>query len=106
MQISRSEIRNVLNAYLDRVKTVDAVSSRGSQTPQAKAKDGVPVDNLTLSPRAQEIQRLRDMVTKIPDVREDRVRSVKESLDQGLYQVDGEMIASQVLARMLGDRLA
>ncbi len=106
MQISRSEINNVVRFYLERAGQARASEDRDTATHHAKGKDGLPVDNLTLSPRAQEIQRLRNIVMQIPDVREDRVRLVKESLDQGKYQIDGAMIAGQFLARMLGDRLA
>lgn len=106
MQISRNELNNVLRAYLSKPGEAQKAGDHAAAANQKKGPGGPAGDDFTLSPQAQEIRRLVDMVAGLPDVRDDRVREVKQQLDKGAYQVDGAQVAQQVLSRVVGDKLA
>lgn len=102
MQISRGELGNVLKAYVARSEDV----KREAGEKKAAAGDRDPQgDALTLSAQAQEIQRLREVLDRTPDVRAERVKSLAEDVAAGAYRVDPAKVAAQMLGRMLGDKL-
>ncbi len=101
MKISRGEVSNLWRSYLQRPAGVAREGDRPRQDDKAAARG----DTLTLSPQAQEIQRLRQALARVPEVREERVRELTAAVATGAYQVSPEAVAAQMLRRMLGDRL-
>jgi negative regulator of flagellin synthesis FlgM len=55
------------------------------------------------SSRAQEIIRAKTAVDSAPDVREDLVKSLKDKIDSGQYQVSSDDIAEMMLPRQSAD---
>jgi flagellar biosynthesis anti-sigma factor FlgM len=78
---------------------------RIDQPARAAAKDtsrdvlaaGSPVavsqDQLTLSAKGQELQKLRDEIESSPDVRADIVEKLRSEISSGRYRIDGTRIA-------------
>ncbi|MCL6450626.1 MAG: flagellar biosynthesis anti-sigma factor FlgM, partial [Acetobacteraceae bacterium] len=62
-------------------------------------------DRVDISARAQEVQKLREAVARLPEVRRDRVERVARELGQGTYRVSPEEVAEKILGRSLVDRL-
>lgn len=56
-------------------------------------------DSLHISQTGKDYQVAKQAVREVPDVREDKVNQIKESLASGTYQVTGEEFAEKVLAR-------
>jgi negative regulator of flagellin synthesis FlgM len=66
--------------------------------------DGVvPQDQVLVSDQAREIGRLQAEVSKLPDVRTDRVEDVKNAINNGTYNVKGEAVAGKVLTEAVID---
>lgn len=66
--------------------------------------------NVSLSPEAQQradaMKKARDIARATPDVREDRVRELKEKIAKGEYQVESGQVADAMLAEAIRERLA
>lgn len=102
MMISRGEIGKVYRGYVQSVGGVRKGEGKKAAGEASGVRGG---DSLTLSAQAQEVQRLREALASVPDVREDRVRALAESVASGTYRVDADKVATQILARILGDKL-
>ncbi len=63
----------------------------------------VPQDKVLVSDQAKEIGRLQAEVSKLPDVRPDRVGDVKNAINNGTYNVNGEAVAGKVLKEAVID---
>jgi len=65
-----------------------------------------PSERVDLSTRAKDIQQLKDALSKLPDVREDKVREVQKMLKDGTYNVDADQIAGKMVGESILDLLA
>ena len=54
-----------------------------------------------LSPRAQEMKKIKELAVSAPDVDEAKVKKFQELIDKGLYKVDAKSVAD----RMVDDSL-
>ena len=62
-------------------------------------------DQITLSGTAKEIGRLQAEVSKLPDVRTDRVDELKSAINSGTYNVKGDAVAGKLLKNAIIDKL-
>jgi negative regulator of flagellin synthesis FlgM len=65
-----------------------------------------PEEKVNLSTKARDIQQLRDAINRLPDVREDKVRELKEKVEKGVYDVNGQNVAEKMVAESLLDIFA
>jgi negative regulator of flagellin synthesis FlgM len=65
----------------------------------------IPQDQVVVSDQAKEIGRLQASVSKLPDVRPDRVEDVKNAVNSGTYNVKGEAVAGKVLKEAVIDSI-
>jgi flagellar biosynthesis anti-sigma factor FlgM len=94
--ISRSELHGAVQAYLRGLA--------GSGAPAAaspRAADGVQI-----SAAPSDIARWRQILHSLPDVDTARVAALAQQVADGSYRPSADAVASQILARWLGDRLA
>jgi negative regulator of flagellin synthesis FlgM len=54
-------------------------------------------DKVQLSAEAKELQKAKDIVSKAPDVREEKVEELKRQIKFGTYQVTAEQVADKIL---------
>ncbi len=66
--------------------------------------------SLDISPASKEIRQAYEKARKIaretPDVREDKVRDIKEKIRNGYYQVDSGKVADGILKEALRDHIS
>jgi flagellar biosynthesis anti-sigma factor FlgM len=60
-------------------------------------------DQVELSESAQTSLRLQDLLQSVPDVRRDRIESLKKSIADGTYHVPGRDVARKMLEEMSND---
>ncbi|MBW2599410.1 MAG: flagellar biosynthesis anti-sigma factor FlgM [Deltaproteobacteria bacterium] len=72
------------------------------QSPDGIAQE----DKVTLSSTARDIQQAQKAVEKLPDVREEKVQELKDRIEAGKYDVNGEKIAEKMLNESLLDIMA
>ncbi|MBF0551494.1 MAG: flagellar biosynthesis anti-sigma factor FlgM [Deltaproteobacteria bacterium] len=63
-------------------------------------------ETVHLSSRARDINKVRDTLKTVPDVRTDVVARLKDSIAQGTYQVSGEKVAEKMITEHLADLMA
>ncbi len=100
MMISRTELHNVVNAYLRRA------SNQGPKTHNQNDSPANKTDSISVSDRALELSRLREELAQLSELRTDRVRELKEQISAGTYEVSAEQIADKILERVVADQLA
>jgi negative regulator of flagellin synthesis FlgM len=76
------------------------------KTPEGKSGEVISKDDqITLSGPARDIGRLQMDVSKLPDVRTDRVEEVKNSINAGTYDVKGDAVAGKLLKDAIIDKI-
>jgi len=69
--------------------------------PAREASAGAPertADPVSLSARSRAARRLKELVDALPDLREERVRRLREAIENGSYRVSGRDVAEKLLA--------
>ncbi len=100
MQISAVEIAKLLTSDEARLR-------RPGEAPlefKEIAPDDLPESKLA-EPDATEVARLVQMVKQMPDVREDIVMQLKERIENGEYEINGDEITEMMTRRMKADRI-
>jgi negative regulator of flagellin synthesis FlgM len=62
-------------------------------------------DTVELSSWKDEVARLKAKISSIPEVDEDKVASMKQALDSGTYNANGQMVAQSMLKSQLFDQV-
>ncbi len=104
MSVSRIQdgnARTIQQTYL-RNEQVRADSER-------QANDGAvsssPSERVDLSTTAKDIQQLKDALSKLPDVREEKIQEVRKKLEDGTYNVSADQIAGKMVGESILDLL-
>lgn len=96
MKISSREVQMVTRLYRaqkqNRPTRLDANTDRGA-------------DKVTLSPESQEIQAIKRYLDSLPDVREEKVKALKQAIQAGTYRVSSRQIAEKLVGRLLADKI-
>jgi len=61
---------------------------------------------VNLSTTAKDVQTLKNAVSSLPDVREDKVQALREQIEKGAYKVDAEKVAEKMVGESLLDVLS
>ena len=67
--------------------------------PQAAKKTNDVRDTVSFSSIGKDIQVAKQAVNNAPDIREDKVASLKAAIKNGTYDVSGEAFAEKLLAK-------
>ena len=82
----------------------DKVDDRSSE--KAAAANLVPEEKVNLSTTAKDVQNLSNAISKLPDVREEKVQALKDQIEKGTYKVDAEKTAEKMVGESLLDIFA
>jgi len=63
-------------------------------------------DNVQLSSRAKDFQRIKDLVKTAPESRDEKVAKIKEQLNNGTYKADIDKAAENMINESLLDLFA
>jgi negative regulator of flagellin synthesis FlgM len=96
--ISLKQVQDALRVHLQKTQV-----RRADEVPQTRPSLGA--DQVSLSRESKELQAVRQAVAQAPEVREEKVAELREAIKSGRYNVAGEEIAEQMLARSLADKL-
>jgi negative regulator of flagellin synthesis FlgM len=76
-----------------------------ASAPAEKSKRSAPSrqdDNLHLSGSHETVSRLRVELKRVPEVRQERVQSLRDSIQDGRYQINDQQLADAILSDSLG----
>lgn len=93
MRIDRTS-QQAAEAYSQRVQRPHEEVAPASEG-EAKRARSVEVH---ISDRSLELQRTKELVQQSPDVRQERIRAIKSSIEAGTYSVPAQDIAAKLLA--------
>lgn len=80
----------------------------GREAAKRRARDHEdlrPAEQVHLSPRAQEIAKVQQLVEATPDVRTARVEQLKAAIEAGTYRVSGQDVAESMLQQSILERI-
>jgi negative regulator of flagellin synthesis FlgM len=98
-----SKVDDAAVQALQQYQKVDKVQNESRPKVDGNA---APEEKVNLSNKARDIQQLRDAVSQLPDVREDKVRELKDQVDKGAYDVNGQKVAEKMVSESLLDIFA
>ncbi|MGE5484583.1 MAG: flagellar biosynthesis anti-sigma factor FlgM [Ignavibacteriales bacterium] len=98
MKISRSQIDSALKIQSEKVQQ-QGVKQDKDRVATAKA------DELSISPQASEVRKLKEVIAAMPDERADKVEAISKRIAEGTYEVKAADIAEMMLRRSIADRL-
>ena len=98
-----SKVDDAALQALQQYQKVDKVQNESNQKVNGSA---APEEKVNLSTKARDIQQLQNAVNRLPDVREEKVRDLKDQVDKGTYAVNGQKIAEKMVSESLLDIFA
>lgn len=98
------KLSNILPQIItDKVQVKKTRETSSTEPPQGETTAGT--DRVELSSNSVDVQKMHDILQQTPDVRTDRVRSLKQQIENGEYQVDPHKVADQMLKSLLQDNI-
>jgi negative regulator of flagellin synthesis FlgM len=61
---------------------------------------------VNLSTTAKDVQNLKNAISKLPDVREEKVQALRDQIEKGTYRVDADKVAEKMVGESLLDVLS
>jgi negative regulator of flagellin synthesis FlgM len=92
-----SDIQQKTNSTQQAKETNPAHPSEKHRNPKAAQAQSSSSDKVEFSVRSRELQKIHDILQKTPDVRTERVSALKESIQDGRYEVDSEALARRMI---------
>ena len=91
------ETSNLAAGAIARTYTRQADSVDGAYSRTGAAGGRPRTDRVTLSSTRQEVLKVKDSIRSQPDVRADRIRSLKAAIAGGTYTIDSGALAATLL---------
>jgi negative regulator of flagellin synthesis FlgM len=87
-----------LHQQTNSMQYVNQLNSLDKKEPPQEAEGQSPsTDTVELSAQSKEMQKIYDMVQLAPDVRAEKVASLKKAIKEGSYEVDSEAVADKMI---------
>jgi negative regulator of flagellin synthesis FlgM len=103
MKISKTDDTNI--QLIQQYQRTDKVNGTGAET-KALGNSSSPEEKVNLSTTARDIQKLKNLINQLPDVRSEKVENLKKQVEQGTYKVDSEKVAGKMVGESLLDNLS
>jgi negative regulator of flagellin synthesis FlgM len=97
-----TELPGISVEQLQTGKTEGLASNEQKPTQEQTAPG---IDVIHLSPQARLMQKAAQVVAETPDVRPEKVMALKDSVEQGTYEVDARKVADSLITEMLSEKL-
>ncbi|HEX9158110.1 MAG TPA: flagellar biosynthesis anti-sigma factor FlgM [Syntrophales bacterium] len=102
------KISKVDDATLQMIQQYQKTEKVEDRAPEkaASASNLVPEEKVNLSTTAKDVQNLKNAISKLPDVREEKVQALKDQIEKGTYRVDADKVADKMVGESLIDLLS
>ncbi len=92
------------NSITELISQYKINEEKASSAPEKQvANSVVPEEKVTLSSAARDIQQAEKAIKELPDVREGKVHELKDQIETGNYDVNGEKIAEKMISESILD---
>lgn len=95
--MGKINLDKINNPGLIRTGPQGGVKKSNHETPIVENKQNVTEDKLDLSNRGSEVNNFIDKLKELPDVRQDKVNSLRDQIASGSYNPSSEKIADAIL---------
>jgi len=99
-----SDTRNSATELISQYKIND--KKAGTEPGKQAEASGIAEEKVSLSSTAIDFQKAQKAVEGLPDVRKEKVQQLKDQIQAGRYDVNGEEIAEKMLSESLLDVIA
>lgn len=87
---------------IDAYNAVNQVYQTSTQAKKAMTDKKVSSDKVEISQTGKDIAIAKNAIAEAPDVREDRVNTIKKQMAEGAYTVSMEDVADKMIDRFFG----
>ena len=101
MKITGDNRYTNIDAYVKNIKdkkSVDSFSNKASGEVISK-------DKVVLSPEAKEIQKAKELLDTVPDIRKEKVAEIRTQIENGTYEIEAEKVALKMIEESLLNEL-
>jgi flagellar biosynthesis anti-sigma factor FlgM len=98
------KISDIKGLEVEQVATKQAERVGQTQGQPPLQKSGGEDDVIQLSPQSRMMQRASDLVYQTPEVRSEVVSALRDSVQQGSYEVDSPKVANSIISQMLQEK--
>ncbi len=102
MKIQNGNKTDLLDSLL---KTQQAKAQKDPAADPNKGQVIGYADKVEISSRSQEIENLAAQAKAQPSVREEKVETLKQAIEQGTYNAKGEIVAASILKNTILDEI-
>lgn len=95
------KINNNHNALIESLRQCREKAVTGGKPGRKAEEKAAPHEKVDLSATAKDIQRLKNAVAELPDVRQDKVDELKARIEKGEYSVSADKIAEKIIKEFL-----
>ena len=67
------------------------------KTPKNIKRKHAVREQVFISSDAKEIKKYKDIISRLPDIRKEKVKPLKKAIEHGIYQVNSERVAIKML---------
>lgn len=96
MNISRSQLDSYIRIYKEQ-------SGKIRKDSEKEKPRGAGTDSISLSAEALELMNAVKSAGADQDVREEKIAALREKINSGTYNIDGELVAEKLLEEHFGD---
>ncbi len=101
------KIPETRNATVGLVSQYTVNQNKGGAEAGKQAAGGiVPEETVSLSSAARDFQKIEKAIDELPDVRGEKVQELREQIQAGTYEIDGERVAEKMVGESLVDIMA
>lgn len=94
------KISEINNEFIKQYK----INKQPDSVPQSQINENIVLEEkVSISSISSDIKLAKDVIEELPDVREERVRELRQQIEQGTYIVDGEKIAAKIFSDLSFD---
>lgn len=97
MNISKSQLNDIMKAYLEK-------PAQTENRAHIKAKEAKK-DEVVLSEDALNFAKLVKEASKAEDIRVDKVNELKSKISGGTYNIDGRLVADKIVEESFAEKL-
>ncbi|MFH1625987.1 MAG: flagellar biosynthesis anti-sigma factor FlgM [Pseudomonadota bacterium] len=91
-----------LEAYIQNANASGKIGDRAKKLVKETATEE---EKVQLSSKARDIQRVKKVLDSVPEVRQDKVTELKNSIENETYNVKGEKVAPRIVKESLLDEI-
>lgn len=98
------KIADVKSLEVEQLATKQAELVGAAQSPPSLEEAGAKEDVIHLSPQSRLMQKASEVVYQTPEVRPEKVTALRDSVQQGAYEVDSKKVANSLIAEIIQEK--